>query len=86
MAAKAANTWDGAARQPDHIWYYVGGGVLILAGILGAVSANITLLVQCRSAGNSHQETPKRVARRRAERLTGRAGSIATLLKIIKKF
>jgi len=37
MAAKAANTWDGAARQPDHIWYYVGGGVLILAGILGAV-------------------------------------------------
>jgi len=33
VGAKIANAWDGKGRQPDHVWYYIGGGVLILAGI-----------------------------------------------------
>lgn len=33
VGTKIANTWDGKARQPDHVWYYVGGGVLLLAGV-----------------------------------------------------
>lgn len=33
VGTKIANTWDGKARQPDHVWYYVGGGALILAGV-----------------------------------------------------
>jgi hypothetical protein len=37
VGAKLANTWDGQARQPDHIWYYAGGGVLVLAGVVAAV-------------------------------------------------
>ena len=37
VGAKIANTFDGKARQPEHIWYYVGGGVLIAAGIAGAL-------------------------------------------------
>jgi Protein of unknown function (DUF3185) len=37
VGAKLANTWDGQARQPDHIWYYVGGGVLVLAGVVVAL-------------------------------------------------
>jgi hypothetical protein len=32
IGTSVANAWDGKARQPDHIWYYVGGGALILAG------------------------------------------------------
>ena len=32
VGTKIANTWDGKGRQPDHVWYYVGGGALILAG------------------------------------------------------
>jgi len=31
-----ANAVDGKARQPDHVWYYVGGGALILGGIVVA--------------------------------------------------
>ena len=34
VGAKVANAWDGKGRQPDHVWYYVGGGVLILAGVM----------------------------------------------------
>lgn len=34
VGAKVANKWDGQARQPDHVWYYVGGGALILAGMV----------------------------------------------------
>lgn len=37
VGTSVANTWDGEARQPEHIWYYVGGGVLILAGLFGSV-------------------------------------------------
>lgn len=37
VGAKLANTWDGKARQPDHIWYYVGGGALVLAGVVAAL-------------------------------------------------
>jgi hypothetical protein len=37
VGAKLANTWDGKARQPDHIWYYVGGGALVLAGVVTAL-------------------------------------------------
>lgn len=32
VGANIANTFDGKGRQPDYIWYYVGGGVLVLAG------------------------------------------------------
>jgi hypothetical protein len=42
VGTSIANTWDGKARQPDHIWYYVGGGVLAVAGavmLLGKRSA-----------------------------------------------
>lgn len=37
VGAKLANTWDGKARQPDHIWYYVGGGALVLSGVVVAL-------------------------------------------------
>jgi len=37
VGAKLANKWDGKARQPEHVWYYVGGGALILAGAVVAV-------------------------------------------------
>lgn len=37
VGAKLANTWDGKARQPDHVWYYVGGGALVLAGVVAAL-------------------------------------------------
>lgn len=37
VGAKLANKWDGQARQPDHVWYYVGGGGLILAGVVAAL-------------------------------------------------
>ena len=33
VGAKIANAWDGKDRQPDHVWYYIGGGALILAGL-----------------------------------------------------
>ena len=26
---------DGETRMPEHIWYYIGGGVLIVAGLVG---------------------------------------------------
>lgn len=32
VGADLANAWDGKARQPDHVWYYAGGGVLLLIG------------------------------------------------------
>ncbi len=34
VGTSIANAWDGKARQPDHMWYYVGGGALILAGVV----------------------------------------------------
>jgi hypothetical protein len=37
VGTSIANTWDGKARQPKHIWYYVGGGALILTGVLMAL-------------------------------------------------
>ena len=37
IGAKIANKWDGKARQPEHIWYYAGGGALILAGAVVAL-------------------------------------------------
>ena len=37
VGAKIANTWDGKARQPDHVWYYVGGGALMLTGLAMAL-------------------------------------------------
>lgn len=33
VGTKIANALDGDVRQPDHIWYYVGGGALIVAGL-----------------------------------------------------
>lgn len=32
VGTKIANTWDGKVRQPEHVWYYAAGGVLLLAG------------------------------------------------------
>lgn len=32
-----ANAFDGKARQGEHVYYYVGGGVLIVAGIFTAL-------------------------------------------------
>ena len=32
-----ANAFDGKARQPGHIWYYIGGGSLIAAGLFTAL-------------------------------------------------
>lgn len=37
VGTKVANAWDGKARLPGHVWYYVGGGALILAGVLLAL-------------------------------------------------
>lgn len=37
IGTSVANTIDGKARQPEHIWYYLGGGVLIFAGVTGAL-------------------------------------------------
>jgi len=37
VGTSVANAWDGKARQPGHVWYYVGGGVLIAAGLFGLV-------------------------------------------------
>lgn len=37
VGTSLANTWDGKARQPEYLWYYVGGGTLILAGIVTAL-------------------------------------------------
>ena len=37
VGAQVANAFDGKARQPDYMWYYVGGGVLIAAGVFMAV-------------------------------------------------
>ena len=33
VGAEISNAWDGKSRQPEHVWYYVGGGVLALAGV-----------------------------------------------------
>jgi hypothetical protein len=32
-----ANTVDGKARQPEHVYYYIGGGVFILTGLAYAL-------------------------------------------------
>jgi hypothetical protein len=37
VGTRVANAWDGKGRQPEHVWYYLGGGVLMLAGIAGLV-------------------------------------------------
>ncbi len=37
VGTSVANAWDGKERQPEHFWYYIGGGLLILAGIVTAV-------------------------------------------------
>ncbi len=37
IGTSVANAVDGEARQPDHFWYYVGGGVLILVGLGGVL-------------------------------------------------
>ncbi len=37
VGTKVANAWDGKARLPEHVWYYVGGGTLILVGVLLAL-------------------------------------------------
>lgn len=37
IGTSVANAVDGEARQPDHIWYYIGGGVLIVVGLGGAL-------------------------------------------------
>jgi hypothetical protein len=37
VGAKLANKWDGKARQPEHVWYYAGGGALVLAGVVVAL-------------------------------------------------
>ncbi len=37
VGAKLANKWDGQVRQPEHVWYYAGGGALILAGVVAAL-------------------------------------------------
>jgi hypothetical protein len=37
VGTSVANAVDGEMRQPDHIWYYVGGGALIAIGLVGAV-------------------------------------------------
>lgn len=37
VGTNVANAFDGEARQPEHIWYYVGGGALILVGLAAAV-------------------------------------------------
>jgi hypothetical protein len=31
-SGKVANKFDGEARVADHVWYFVGGGALILIG------------------------------------------------------
>jgi hypothetical protein len=41
IGAKIANKWDGKARQPEHVWYYAGGGVLILAGLVVAIRKGV---------------------------------------------
>jgi hypothetical protein len=37
VGAELANKWNGKVRQPKHVWYYVGGGTLIIAGAVLAV-------------------------------------------------
>jgi len=37
VGTEVANAWDGKTRQPEHVWYYIGGGVLILTGLVTAV-------------------------------------------------
>jgi hypothetical protein len=34
--AELKNEIDGKMRVPDHVWYYVGGGALIVAGAVVA--------------------------------------------------
>lgn len=37
VGKEVANAFDGKARQPEYIWYYAGGGVLIAAGLFMAL-------------------------------------------------
>lgn len=36
VGTSVANAFDGKARQPEHVWYYVGGAALIIAGLVVA--------------------------------------------------
>ena len=33
VATKVATAWDGQERVPEHLWYSIGGGILIVAGL-----------------------------------------------------
>lgn len=33
VGTSIANTFDGEARQPKHVWYYAGGGAAVLVGL-----------------------------------------------------
>ncbi|MCF7687440.1 MAG: DUF3185 family protein [Cephaloticoccus sp.] len=37
VGTEVANVWDGKTRQPEHVWYYIAGGVLILSGLVTAL-------------------------------------------------
>lgn len=39
LTNKVATSVDGKTRVANHIWYYVGGGVLVLAGLGTVVAA-----------------------------------------------
>ena len=34
VGTAVSNAWSGAAGQTTHMWYYIGGGVLIAVGVL----------------------------------------------------
>lgn len=36
VGTSVANAFDGKARQPEHVWYYVGGAALIIGGLIVA--------------------------------------------------
>ena len=33
VGASVVNVWDGGARQPKHVWYYLGGAAMTLVGL-----------------------------------------------------
>jgi hypothetical protein len=37
VGTSVANVWDGKARQPGYVWYYIGGGMLVAAGLYGLI-------------------------------------------------
>ena len=36
-----ANVFDGKARQPGHIWFYIAGSTLVAAGLFSALRKNV---------------------------------------------